>query len=126
MLELVPQVALSYSGKGVDIMNMYIHITENNSVGAIWPEVDSAFPNVPIQDRFAPELLSTCIVKSDIEAVGQIFVGMIYNSSTGAFSWPPSPELPPEPEPIPEPTSGYTITEAEANDAYRAGVNSVD
>lgn len=94
-------------------MNRYIYITpETNTVSEIIPEFSEDFPGVPITDRYAPDFLKHCIMRSDeeIEAKG-IAPGKIYFPETNEFQDPPPP---PEPEPVPEPEPiPPTPTEAE-------------
>lgn len=94
-------------------MNKYIFIDPNaHTVQEIIPEFVDDFPGVPITDRYSPDFLKDCIMRTDeeIEAKG-IAPGKIYFAETNEFQDPPPP---PEPEPAPEPEPiPPTPTEAE-------------
>lgn len=86
-------------------MNRYIFISpQNNVVSEIIPEFDPVFPDIPITERYTPDFLKNCIMRSDeeIEAKG-IMHGKVYYPDTNEFQDPPEPEPVPEPEPLPEP-----------------------
>lgn len=81
---------------------MYIYI-EENKVRDIIPDRDERFPNVPIENRYAPEYLEKCVYAPDDTDVK---IGMIYDPEDGSFGYPPvdddlilvEPEYPSEPE----------------------------
>lgn len=104
-------------------MNRYLYINpDDKTVGSIINEEDPVFPGIPIADRYSPDFLKECIVKPE-EDVTEVQTGMVYDSETDTFSWPPVPE--PEPEPEPE-EPGYTVTQEEIDAAYKEGVNDVE
>lgn len=82
----------------------YIYLV-SNIVREIIPEYDPAFPDIPINERYAPDFLAQCIaVPEDTE----VSTGMIYDPDTGEFSTPPEP---PEPVAPDEPTTGGLSTD---------------
>lgn len=98
----------------------YLYIGTDNILCEIIPDFDPVFPDVPITERYAPDFLALCVVRTEEEIAEQgIHAGMLYVKETDTFS-----EKPEEPDvPIEE---GFTITQAEADAAYREGVNEVE
>lgn len=78
-------------------MNYYI-VLVNGRVSVAIPQMDPAFPEVPIEKRFAPEFLSKCVVVDENNVPP---TGYIYDVETGTFLPPPEPEetLPIKPPP---------------------------
>lgn len=108
-------------------MNKYIYIYEGEVSGFV-DEWDQVFPDIPIDQRYSKEYLDKCVVRTEEEIAEQgIHAGMLYDKETDTFSEKPEPEVPVQPEepdvPIEE---GFTITQAEADAAYREGVNDVE
>ena len=90
---------------------MYILIEDNTAIEII-PDVDPAFPDIPIEKRYSPSFLNKLQHFSDDTAVEQ---NWSYDPETQTFSEPEEPE-PIEPE---------TISTDELDAAYKEGVNSV-
>lgn len=70
----------------------YIYIGIENTVSEIIPEVNPAFPDIPIEQRYSAEFLSHTIRVDDSAAEG-ITQGMRYNKETGEF-YVPEVEIP--------------------------------
>lgn len=66
-----------------------------NVVAEIIPEFDSAFPGVPVGERYPADVIKKLVAVEDEESV---HVGMVYDASTGEFS-EPEPAEPPTPAP---------------------------
>ena len=86
---------------------MYYILTIDGVAQESIPALDPAFPGIPIEERYAPDLLANC-VKSD----APVQSGWLYDAKTKRFSEPPEPEpLPvlelPPPEPEPGKASDY-------------------
>lgn len=89
----------------------YIVIHENK-VTEIIPEIDSRFPGVSIEKRFAPDFLTACVKVEDDTAVS---VGMVYKDDKFA-----EPEPVPTPPEVIEPATADTVMLALADlDARR-------
>lgn len=100
---------------------MYILLSGQNTVSEIIPDENPVFPDVPIDQRYAPDFIARLIHVPDDTAVAQ---NWIYEPEAGGFSPPSEPEelpdLPSEPEepPAPEPTLLDKLA-----GAYQEGVN---
>lgn len=100
----------------------YLYIAADNILAEIIPDEDPVFPGVAISERFSPEFITMCVVRTDEQIAEEgIEIGMVYDKESDKFSKPPEPEPIPEPEP-----EGYTITEEEVSAAYEEGVNNVE
>ena len=60
---------------------MYIYVI-HNTVREIIPDIDAAFPDVPINERYPSEVLGKCIYAEDST---DIVPGMIYDPDTKTF-----------------------------------------
>lgn len=79
---------------------MYI-LLEDNKVKEIIPDVDPAFPDIPVEQRYSAEFIENLLYVEDSVEVKQNYE---YDPETGKFSEPPE-TIEPEPEPNPaEPT----------------------
>ena len=78
----------------------YVYITDN-IVREVIPEVNPAFPEIPIGERYTAEFLTQCVVVIDETPVEQN-----WTYSEGVFSPPPEPE--PEDEEIADEESAGT------------------
>lgn len=92
----------------------YLYLVDN-IVSEIIPEENPIFPGVPVDQRYAPDFVAKLKEVSDETTVEQ---NWIYNPDTDTFSAPV--------EPNPKPSNNYTVTNEEAEAAYREGVNSVE
>ncbi len=66
----------------------------NNVVAEIIPAIDSAFPDVPIEQRYPAEFVKKLVAVDDSV---EVRVGMVYDKETGAFSVPKPPAIEPVP-----------------------------
>jgi len=73
---------------------MYI-LLESNTVKEIIPDIDPTFPDVPIEERYAPDFIEKLIHVSDDVEVHQ---NDVYDPKTGLFSEPALDEPPEEVE----------------------------
>jgi hypothetical protein len=64
---------------------MYILFRENNVVKEIIPDIDPAFPEIPIHQRYASDFISSLLHFPDNTEVEQ---NWIYDSKTKTFSAP--------------------------------------
>jgi len=92
--------------------------TENNIVRQIIPEIDPAFPGIPITERYTSEFLKQCVA---VDEIVKVEINWTYDPKTKAFS-PPKSE--PEPEQDPEERILTLIEELEAaiSDAENKGI----
>ena len=86
---------------------MYAYVI-NNTVRELIPDIDKAFPSVPIEQRYPADVLDKCVHVADD---ADVRVGMIYNADTGEFSAPEVVPISPMPEDI-EGAKAYKITES--------------
>lgn len=86
---------------------MYAYIIDNK-VRELIPDVDEAFPSVPIEQRYPADVLDKCVHVADD---ADVRVGMIYNADTGEFKEPEVVPISPMPEDI-EGAKAYKITES--------------
>lgn len=85
----------------------YLYISENSVLAEIIPDEDPIFHGVEISERFSPEFIAMCVIRTDVQIAEEgIEVGMLYNKESDKFSKPVEPEPKPEPEPEPEPEPG--------------------
>lgn len=63
---------------------MYIYL-QDNIVCELIPEVNPAFPSIPIAERYTPEFLASCIRCDNVDGVR---TGMIYDAETQRFVEP--------------------------------------
>lgn len=83
---------------------MYVYVI-NNTVRELIPDVDKAFPSVPIEQRYPADVLANCVhVANDAD----VKVGMIYDPETGKFE---DRDVSPMPEDI-EGAKAYKIAES--------------
>ena len=68
---------------------MYYIYLKDNTVLEIIPDVNPAFPGIPIVQRYSSDFLNRCITAEDVSAV---HAGMIYDPVAKTFSEPPVPE----------------------------------
>lgn len=68
----------------------YVYVTDG-IVREIIPEINPAFPDIPIDERYTADFLDRCIVVSDDTEVEQNWI-----CEDGGFTPPP------EPEPVPD------------------------
>ena len=63
-------------------MLKYVYINKDKTVGAVVPEFDPIFPEIPIDKRYSATFLEKCItVDESVEVRG----GMGYNEIAGIF-----------------------------------------
>lgn len=86
---------------------MYAYIIDNK-VRELIPDVDKAFPDVSIEQRYPADVLDKCVHVADD---ADVRVGMIYNADTGEFKEPEVVPISPMPEDI-EGAKAYKITES--------------
>ena len=86
---------------------MYAYVI-NNTVRELIPDIDKAFPSVPIEQRYPADVLDKCVHVADD---ADVRVGMIYNADTGEFKEPEVVPISPMPEDI-EGAKAYKITES--------------
>ena len=86
---------------------MYAYVI-NNTVRELIPDIDKAFPNVPIEQRYPADVLDKCVHVADD---ADVRVGMIYNADTGEFKEPEVVPISPMPEDI-EGAKAYKIAES--------------
>ena len=60
---------------------MYVYVI-NNTARELIPDVDVAFPNVPIEQRYPAYVLNKCV---HVDDDSDVRVGMIYDPATGKF-----------------------------------------
>lgn len=86
---------------------MYVYVI-NNTVRELIPDVDKAFPGVPIEQRYPADVLDKCVHVADD---ADVRVGMMYDPDTGEFSEPKVVPISPMPEDI-EGAKAYKIAES--------------
>ena len=86
---------------------MYAYVI-NNTVRELIPDIDKAFPSVPIEQRYPADVLDKCVHVADD---ADVRVGMIYNADTGEFKEPEVVPISPMPEDI-EGAKAYKIAES--------------
>ena len=86
---------------------MYAFIIKN-TVRELIPDIDEAFPTVPIEQRYPADVLDKCVHVADD---ADVRVGMIYNADTGEFKEPEVVPISPMPEDI-EGAKAYKIAES--------------
>lgn len=86
---------------------MYAYII-GNIVKEIIPDIDEAFPDVPVEQRYPSDVLDKCVHVAD-DAV--VKVGMIYDPETGKFEDRDVSPISPMPEDI-EGAKAYKIAES--------------
>ena len=86
---------------------MYAYVI-NNTVRELIPDINEAFADVPIEQRYPADVLNKCVHVADD---ADVRVGMIYNADTGEFSAPEVVPISPMPEDI-EGAKAYKITES--------------
>lgn len=86
---------------------MYAFIIKN-TVRELIPDIDEAFADVPIEQRYPADVLDKCVHVADD---ADVRVGMIYNADTGEFSAPEVVPISPMPEDI-EGAKAYKIAES--------------
>lgn len=94
----------------------YINPT-TKEVGAIIPEFDKDFPDIPKEQRYDQHITQNCV---EIPENVEVIVGMLYNELEGTFVEPPTNTTEVSTK------EGFTITEEEINNAYEEGVNNVE
>lgn len=86
---------------------MYAYVI-NNTVRELIPDIDKAFPNVPIEQRYPADVLDKCVhVADDVD----VRVGMIYDPDTGEFKEPEVVPISPMPEDI-DGAKAYKVEES--------------
>ena len=95
---------------------MYVRL-DGGVVMEIIPDIDPAFPDVPISERYPADFIAELMHVPDDETAE---VGMVYNAETDSFGYPASAAVPdfPEDEPVEE-TSGISQAEINLNFEYR-------
>lgn len=73
----------------------YIYLNDDSTVREIISEINPAFPNVPISERYTPAFVEKLMPVEDVVEAEQ---NWIYDPETYTFSPPPQPELEPPPE----------------------------
>ena len=86
---------------------MYAFIIKN-TVRELIPDIDEAFADVPIEQRYPADVLDKCVHVADD---ADVRVGMIYNADTGEFKEPEVVPISPMPEDI-EGAKTYKIAES--------------
>lgn len=74
---------------------MYVYLNDSRAQELI-PDIDPAFPDIPIEERYTPDFVEKCVHVPDDTAVPY---GWMYDEETGTFH---------EPKPAPPPESQYT------------------
>ncbi|MBD5145631.1 MAG: hypothetical protein HDT21_06980 [Ruminococcus sp.] len=95
---------------------MYVRL-DGGVVAEVIPDIDPAFPDVPIGERYPADFIAELMHVTDGAAVE---VGMEYNAETDSFGYPVSAAVPDlsEDEPIEE-TSGISQAEINLDFEYR-------
>ena len=95
---------------------MYVKL-DGKIVTEVIPDIDPAFPDVPISERYPADFIAELMHVPDNEAVE---VGMEYNAETDSFGYPVSAAVPDfsEDEPVEE-TSGISQAEINLDFEYR-------
>ena len=86
---------------------MYAYVI-NNTVRELIPDIDEAFADVPIEQRYPSDVLDKCVHVADDAGVR---VGMIYNADTGEFKEPEVVPISPMPEDI-DGAKAYKVAES--------------
>ena len=86
---------------------MYAYVI-NNTVRELIPDINEAFADVPIEQRYPADVLNKCVHVADD---ADVRVGMIYNADTGEFSAPEGVPISPMPENI-DGAKAYKIAES--------------
>lgn len=73
---------------------MYI-LLDNNAVKEFIPDINHAFPEIPIEKRYPPAFVEKLVY---VEDATDILAGYVYDPETETFSPPPEPEYPEETE----------------------------
>ena len=75
---------------------MYAYIIDK-IVREVIPDIDKAFPSVPIEQRYPADMLNKCV---HVEDEADVRVGMIYDPDTGEFKEREVVPISPMPEDI--------------------------
>ena len=86
---------------------MYAYVI-NNTVRELIPDIDKAFPSVPIEQRYPSDVLNKCVHVADD---ADVRVGMIYDPDTGEFKEREVVPISPMPEDI-DGAKAYKIAES--------------
>ena len=86
---------------------MYAYVI-NNTVRELIPDIDKAFPSVPIEQRYPADVLDKCVHVADD---ADVRVGMIYDPDTGEFKEREVVPISPMPEDI-DGAKAYKIAES--------------
>lgn len=98
---------------------MYIYLTSQNTVAELIPDEDPVFPEIPIEERYAPDFVAKLLHVPDETKADQ---NWLYDPESGAFFPPPESKEPDpglEPEP-PGPTLPERVEALEAETAALA------
>lgn len=101
---------------------MYYIYIEDGVVRELIPAAATAFPGVPITERYTPAFLDKCVRRDSVDG---LHTDMLYDAQTDTFTEPPDP---PAPEPLPDPPDP-TPTEVEqlrADVDFLAAMGGVD
>jgi hypothetical protein len=94
---------------------MYVRL-DDGVVMEMIPDIDPAFPDVPIGERYPADFIAELIHVEDDTAVE---VGMEYDAETGGFGYPESDIRTDVTEEIVEDTGGITQAEINLDVEYR-------
>ena len=86
---------------------MYAYVI-NNTVRELIPDIDEAFPSVPIEQRYPADVLDKCVHVADD---ADVRVGMIYDPDTGEFKEREVVPISPMPEDI-DGAKAYKVAES--------------
>lgn len=94
---------------------MYVRL-DSGVVMEMIPDIDPAFPDVPIEERFPAEFIAELLHVEDSTEVG---AGMEYDAETGSFGYPEATAAPSADEETVEDTGGITQAEINLDVEYR-------
>jgi hypothetical protein len=70
-------------------MKIYIYLNNLGEVREFIDEFNPAFPNIPIEDRYSPEFLDSCLIMEESEFEQRhIVLGTYYDKETDSFYIP--------------------------------------
>ena len=67
--------------------NMVIYINDDNTVGEYFPEINPAFPEFSLEERYSKEFLDHCIIMTEEDfKAKKVQACMLYNKEENTFS----------------------------------------